>query len=271
MNQLAISNIAWDLHEEDQVLKVLHSFEVNKIEIAPTKLWSLPIDSEDPVIEGYKHQQHQKGFEIVAMQSLLFNKPELCLFTNELSREATFHYLCNMIRIANRVGAKNLVFGSPKNRIMGDLDKNNCLDTAIDFFYRLGVFAEENSVMFCIEPNPPQYGCDFITNTLEGVELVREVGHPGFRLHLDAAAMILNEESYSDSIESAMPFMAHFHISAPFLGIVSSEVNHHIEIAKALKSNGYKGCRSIEMKNGLLDRNVDSVERALDFASRTYL
>ncbi len=112
--KLSISNIAWDLSEENKVMDIMRSYNLNGIEIAPTKLWEIPIDLSDQTITDYLKKTESFGLRIVAMQSLLFNRNDLCIFADQDSREKTYEYLCGMIQLAARIGAKNLVFGSPK-------------------------------------------------------------------------------------------------------------------------------------------------------------
>ncbi|QWU15805.1 Sugar phosphate isomerase/epimerase [Paenibacillus sophorae] len=270
--KLSISNIAWEADDEEQVIKVLQSRNATGIEIAPTKKWKSPVDCTEHELNNYRVQWIDRGLEPVAMQSLLFGQPDLILFGEENSRVQLIDYLTKIIRVAGVLGTKALVFGSPKNRLAGSLSSTERLDIAISFFYELGQVALENGVVFCIEPNPSQYGCDFVTDTDQGIELVKAVNHPGFRLHLDAAAMNLNGENYYESIEKSLPYLAHFHVSEPYLGLVGSNaMEHHQSIAKALKELHYKQYISIEMKSGLLPSNVESVRRAVDFVGETYL
>lgn len=106
---------------------------------------------------------------------------------------------------------------------------------------------------------------------MEGIELVEKVNHPGFRLHLDAGAMTLNQEDIYQVIESSMPYLNHFHISDPFLDKIGSNNVDHPTMAKALRQLGYSGWVSIEMKNGLSDNgNVQNVEAALKYATEIY-
>lgn len=72
--KLSISNIAWDLSEENKVMDIMRSYNLNGIEIAPTKLWEIPIDLSDQTITDYLKKTESFGLRIVAMQSLLFNR-----------------------------------------------------------------------------------------------------------------------------------------------------------------------------------------------------
>jgi D-psicose/D-tagatose/L-ribulose 3-epimerase len=268
--KFSISNIAWEPAEDLAVMELLNQYRFDAIEIAPTKIWNPPTDIAATEVDQYRARWEGNGYPIVAMQSLLFNRSDLTIFDNDESRANLSTYLRQMIDLASSLGVKRMVFGSPKNRLVGERSANEINEIAIPFFRNLGEYAFEKGTVFCIEPNPPQYGCDYITNTAEGVELVRSVNHPGFRLHLDTAAMTLNEENYADSIELALPYTAHFHISEPFLELVQGGRSDHRTVAEVLNSISYEGYVSIEMKNNLLPSNIEAVDRALSYISSLY-
>ncbi|MNP23771.1 Xylose isomerase-like TIM barrel [compost metagenome] len=205
------------------------------------------------------------------MQSLLFGQSHLNLFSTVESRNQMLDYLSGIISLAGNLGVKTLVFGSPKNRLVGKLSYKERMEIAAPFFYQLGSFAVKNNVTLCIEPNPIHYGCDFITNTEEALGLIREVNHPGFQLHLDSGALELNDENIYTVIEHSMPYLKHFHISEPYLNLIGSGQTKHREIAIALRSLGYENWISIEMKNSVSPSNIESVERALDYTLETYV
>jgi D-psicose/D-tagatose/L-ribulose 3-epimerase len=163
-----------------------------------------------------------------------------------------------------------LVFGSPKNRQRGALALDEALEIACEFFRRLGVRAAGLGVQLCIEPNPADYGCDFIRTLREGAELVRRVDSPGFRLHADSSAMILNGEDAAVDLAAAFDCLAHFHISDPFLDPPSRHAERHRSFARQLRALGYAGYVSIEMRSGAGTSNLEAVRTALAFARRTY-
>jgi D-psicose/D-tagatose/L-ribulose 3-epimerase len=268
--KISISNIAWDAAEDDAVAALLDEFGVKGIEVAPTKVWPSPEAADDASARTYREFWGNRGVEIVAFQALLFGRPELCLFTNDKAREKTFDYLCAIIRLAEKLGARALVFGSPKNRVAGDLPASRAFDIAAEFFWRLGEVAARHNTRFCIEPNPAAYGCDFVRTAAEGLALVRRVNHPGFRLHLDAGAMTINGEDYGRVIADCFEWTAHFHVSEPNLEMVGRQGTPHRRIARTLRELGYQGWVSIEMRGGLTAPNTAAVRAALDFVTATY-
>ena len=164
-----------------------------------------------------------------------------------------------------------LVFGSPKNRQRGDMPEAEATGIAQEFFGALGDTAKEQGVRFCIEPNAPQYNCDFVTNAAAGIELVQNVANPGFGLHLDIACMSLAGDDVPASIKAAKDVMQHFHISSPMLEAVADlpDVPHRAA-AEALREIGYDKFISIEMKPGELGSNVARVADAVRFAQSVY-
>lgn len=268
--KLSISNIAWNLEDNDDITGLLNGMGVTAIEIAPTKFWDQPLECSPEAINKLKEDWRNKSINFVAMQSLLFGQSHLSLFSDNASRQAMMDYMSGIIKLAGQLEVKSLVFGSPKNRLANSLSFTKQMEIAIPFFYELGSLAIEENVVLCIEPNPRQYGCDFITNSEEGIALVEEVGHPGFQLHLDSGALTLNQEHIPFVIEKSMPYLKHFHISEPYLELIGNGNTNHKEISNVLRALGYQDWVSIEMKNNLTSSNTESVRRSLEFTQETY-
>ena len=74
------------------------------------------------------------GIEIVGMQALLFKKNEMNIFGTKKSRSMMLEYLKRICHIGNILGAKRIVFGSPKNRDRTGLNDLETENIAIDFF-----------------------------------------------------------------------------------------------------------------------------------------
>ncbi|WML41236.1 sugar phosphate isomerase/epimerase family protein [Neobacillus sp. OS1-2] len=268
---LSISNLAWKYKEDEAVKDILHELSVRAIEVAPTKIWENPFQATEKAVNQYREYWNSNGVRIAALQSLLFGRPDLVIFSDKQKRMETIEYLGKIIEIGFELGAKAFVFGSPKNRLVGGMNRTQAMDIAIDFFHHLGEKANQFNTVFCIEPNPKDYGCDFITNTEEGIELVKEVNHAGFGLHLDAGGMTLGKENIEASVEKAAQYLTHFHISEPHLNMIQQgQVNHKL-FAKVLKEIHYEGYISIEMKPGLNDSDLITVRKSLEIVQDIYL
>ena len=268
--KIAISNIAWRREEEEAVAGIMSALGIHGVEIAPSAVWPAPLAATDADIAGYRRFWESRGIEIVAMQALLFGRPDLTIFDNAATRRLTFEYLEEMIRLGGKLGAKVLVFGSPKNRKVGSVPPAEIARIAALFFSDLGCVARDHDLAFCIEPNPAAYECDFITTSTAGLELVKAVGNEGFGLHLDAGGMTLSKEAVEAAVQDAAPASRHFHASEVNLAPVGSGSVDHERFAAALRGADYNRWVSIEMRAQTERANLEQVEKSLRFVSAVY-
>jgi sugar phosphate isomerase/epimerase len=125
--------------------------------------------------------------------------------------------------------------------------------------------------MLCIEPNAPQYNCDYVTNAAEGAALVRRIGSKGIGLHLDTACMALAGDDMGEAIRENADILEHFHISAPMLDRVYDRDDvDYSSAARALRDVSYDKVISIEMRPGGQGENVARVEEAVRFVQSTF-
>jgi sugar phosphate isomerase/epimerase len=268
--KLAISNIAWDAEEDQPVFELMREAGFDGVEIAPTKVWDRPLEANEEEVSRYRRFWNERGIEVVALQALLFGRPGLQLFGSHETRTRTLAYLRGMMRLAEWLGARVLVFGAPKNRQVGERDPAEAREIAVDFFRRAGADARSHGVVLAIEPNPAAYACDFVTTSREGKELVEEVGDEGFGLHLDAAAMTLAGEDLTTALGACGGTIAHFHASEPNLGLVGSGPVDHETMASGLRRTGYSGWVSVEMRPPEGEETKSAVRRVLSFVRRVY-
>jgi len=114
--KLAVSNIAWAPEEDELAAAVLSEHGVRGIELAPTLIWPAPVEASERRARDYADGWRARGFEIVALQSLLYGRRDLQVFGAPEVREATLAFLGAICRLAGWLGAGTLVFGSPTNR-----------------------------------------------------------------------------------------------------------------------------------------------------------
>jgi len=268
--KLAISNIAWDPDEDEAVHALMQEYGVTGVEIAPTKIWETPaqVDRQDAL--DYAGTWKERGIEISSMQALLFGRPDLTIFGSAETRRSTLDYLKDIIRLGALLGAKALVFGSPKNRLVGGMPRAEAEEIACEFFHEIGVTAADYGTAFCIEPNPEDYGCDFVTTSRQGRELVSAVNHPGFCLHLDAAGMTMSHEDIGRELTDSVPGICHFHISEPGLKPVGTGSVDHAMFARVLKERGYDRWYSIEMAAQDGKDNLSVIDKSLGLVRQHY-
>ncbi len=268
--KLAISNIAWGPLEDSEMLRVLQLEHIHGVEIAPTKMWPTPLEATRRELLEYRAFWEGGGLTIVALQALLYGRPELTIFESAEQRAMTLDYLRRIIDVGAELGAGRLVFGSPRHRRVGTLSTADALSIAVPFFAELGAHSAAAGVVLCIEPNAPQYGCDFVRTTAEAEELIRLVDSPGFGLHLDAGIMTLVGDAPDESISSTRDLLRHFHVSEPELKRIGLGGVEHEGFAAALRLAGYNEWVSIEMRPPAEGSGVPQVVDAIDVARRAY-
>ncbi len=270
--KLAISNIAWDKSEDEAVYALMRRYGFTGLEVAPGRVFENPFEAPSSDIAVFLTWLSAFGIQPVAMQALLFGRPDLKIFGPAETRIQTLEYLKNVILFAQRLGIPALVFGSPKNRDTGGMERSLADMTALFFFRELAVFAARHGTSICIEPNPAVYGTDFINTTDEAAAFVKKVNNSGFALHVDTGALIMNGEDPARSAGILARRAAHIHISEPGLDPVPKDasIQMHEKISNALKKSNYAGWISIEMKKPDAAERLATIEKALSFVRDIY-
>lgn len=267
---ISISNIAWDIDEDDSIAELLVARKVLCIDVAPGKYIRTYPDFDQDRVLRIRKWWNSRGIEIIGMQGLLFGVRDAFLFENQDTRENLFTALKKSFGIAKLLGAKRLVFGSPKNRRRGSLNRGEANAIARDFFCRVGDMAHAYGVCLCIEPNPREYGCDFLVSSEEAGRLVEDIDHPSVKMQFDSGACILNGESFFDVLTRFEGFVGHAHLSEPNLVEVGSIDTNHLSVATAIKKSSYRGPLTIEMLTSKEDRLV-KIEKSLAYVQKTYV
>ncbi len=97
----------------------------------------------------------------------------------------------------------------------------------------------------CLEPLN-RFETDFINTCDQGLKMLKAVGSPALKLHLDTFHMNIEEKCQADAIRKAGKNLGHFHACGSDRGTPG---NDHIDwkpIAKALKEIRYNGDVAIE-------------------------
>ena len=241
--KLAISNIAWSAENDQQMYAFLKSEGFEGLEIAPTRIIADNPYEKLKEATDFKIQLKAKfDLNIPSLQSICFGRSEV-IFGTEEERNAIKEYIKKSIDFAKVVDCKNLVFGSPKNRIIGE----NQLDIAIAFFDELGTYAIQNNTILAVEPNPDIYGTNFLNTTKEAIDFVKKVQNKGLKVNVDLGAIIHNNEDLA-IIGENIELVNHIHISEPYLEPIIERAVHK-ELFQLLKKYNYSNYISIEMKN----------------------
>ena len=250
----SISNIAWDSDQDEEMYLFLHEIGYDGVEIAPTRLFGehpyKKIRQAKEVRERLKQDYH---LQISSMQSIWFGRQEK-LFGEEKERIVLYEYTKYAIAFANVLECKNLVFGCPRNRVIYRKEDE---ETAIEFFSKLGEYAQQNQTTLSIEANPVIYHTNFCNDTSEALKLVQKVNKEAFKVNLDLGTMIENKES-ADGIRGQITQLNHVHMSEPYLAPVRFGKLQN-DVLEFLQEEQYNKYVSIEMANA---NRLDYVKEA---------
>ena len=266
--KLAFSNIAWDPQEQLEILPILSNAGVTGIEVAPTKCWPGWIGATPEAVRGAARLFAEVGFTIPSMQAILFGRPDLKVFGSEAERMAFLSHIDDVAKIAEGLGARTLVFGSPSNRDPGDLAPDKAMNAAVSVLSAAGDICARRGAWLGIEANPAIYGCKFITRWFEAAEFVRRCNNPGIRLHLDAACTILAGDNLTEAVAETTDILAHVHISEPHLNTFGSPTVDHATFGRTLRNAGYTGWCSVEMRR--VANPVSAIRVAAELARSFY-
>jgi sugar phosphate isomerase/epimerase len=265
--KVAVSNIAWDPMELTEHLHLLAELGCEGVELAPSVIWREPVDATQDERRAVRRMVESRGLTVVALHALFYTRPDLHIFEGYEDARA---YLVKLVELAGDLGAGRVVFGSPKARSRGHRDRDECIARAATFFRECAGAAERRDVVVCVEPLSEADGCDFITNSREGLELVARVDHPHFRLHLDVKAMIGADEDFDDAFARSRPVLEHVHVGDPGLAPPGTSGYDHTRPGDALRNSGYDRFVSIEMRRGF-GPSREMIRRSVDYVRRCYL
>lgn len=189
----------------------------------------------------------ESGLEIVGLHWLFVSPPGLHVHTHDAAiRQRTADYLKALIDFAGDIGAPLMVFGSPKARTLENGDFAGAWQRMQETFRSVLPHLDARGVTLCQESLPAPE-CDFIQTAEEAARMVREIGHPRFRLMLDTKSMCAEDRLPAEIIREFCPLVAHYHANdANRRGPGFGETNF-VPIAAALKECGFSGYVSVEV------------------------
>ena len=266
--KFAASNIAWPSDKRLQAYAALAENGFEGLEIAPGLFF---FDSQDPFVPSAREHQRamaeiaSAGLSLVSMQSLLYGVEGAALFEDDAALQRLEAGMANAIRLAGRLEIPNLVFGSPKQRIIpAGMSPEKAIDRAVSVFSRIGDIAQSEGTKVAMEANPAVYGTNFLTDGEQALMFVRGVGHPAVRFILDIGAMHINDvfEQTPKLIAEAGDLLSHVHFSEPQLTPAPADAAAAATVLSALDAARYDRAVSIEMK-AVPDTPVEAMAAAV--------
>ena len=235
----------WSL--EDTCLHVAQT-GYDGLEIAPFTLEEDPRDISESDAERVGKTVREHGLEVVGLHWLFVKPAWLHLTTDDpLLRKDTLAFGQHLARICAAMQGTVMVWGSPKQRdLQDDWKYEEASARAAEILRGVAEVAHEGGVTIAMEPLG-RAETNFLNTAEETVRLIRQVDHPGLRLHLDVKAMSDEEKDIPSIIRESQSELAHFHANDPNLrGPGFGEVEFS-PIAETLHEVGYEGFVSVEV------------------------
>ncbi|MFO0913908.1 MAG: sugar phosphate isomerase/epimerase family protein [Pirellulales bacterium] len=218
------------------------------LEIAPFTLAQLASQVSAAERANVLRTAQQHDLEIIGLHWLLAKTEGLGLTSADPDiRRRTSDYLIELAQLCHDLGGHIMVLGSPQQRNLppgmshdqGMAHAAMVIDPIIEDLERL-------DVTLALEPLGPQEG-NFLLTADSGVELIRHLGSPFVRLHLDVKAMSSERLAIDENIRRHAPWMVHFHANDPNRqGPGMGDVDF-APIFQALLDVGYDGWVSVEV------------------------
>lgn len=189
------------------------------------------------------------GLRVVGLHWLFVGPSGLHMTTpDDPTFDETRDYLKVLIDLCGDLGGQVLVIGSPGQRSLVDgQTPDGAWKRAVSLFSSVLAVAQDRKVTLCLEPLSP-VETDFINTVAEGMQMVRELNHPCFKVHLDVKAMASENRAISSIIRSVQAEdIGHFHVNDPNLYGPGMGDLDYAPIATAVDEIGWDHWVSVEV------------------------
>ena len=189
--RICVSNIIWKKGERDFVafLDSLTTLGVNNIELALSCIWEQPVSASDYKLKWLQSELNARNMRVISLHSLTHSTPGLELFESHSSRLKLLHHMEAYCKIAQKLGCKNLVFGSPNSRKLHSCSKNEADEIFVRVLEKIDKFS--NGLQFNIEPLSKDW-CEYLNSFEECADIIRPHEFSNIFIQLDARTFLEN-------------------------------------------------------------------------------
>ena len=197
----------------------------------------------------------------------MYGEEDLNIFKKQDS-EKILNHLKKVIKIAKFFDATNLIFGSPKNRNFIQKGKEQNLKIAEEFFCNVSNVMNSFNCVLSIEPNPKIYGSDFIINTIECIDFIKDMNRKNLKVHIDIGSSKINNENLENTFNKNADLINSIHISEPNLEIIHDK-EYHLICSKLIKKYLPNTVLSIEIAEKNI-MNLQELEKNIILIKEIY-
>jgi len=168
------------------------------------------------------------------------------------------------IDLAKTLGAKIIIFGSPRNRKTFKKGKYMLDKIGLNMFKKIASYTNKRKIIFCLEANPKIYKAGYLNYTRDVISIVKKINNRYLKVNLDLSTIISNKENIKKIIKENISIIAHAQISAPYLLDILKYKKKIKELIKLLRLNNYKKNISIEMTKPKKN-SYKQIEKSIDY------
>jgi sugar phosphate isomerase/epimerase len=249
MIKLGICNELFEGWDFARICQCVKACGYDGLEIAPFTLAPRITDLGPERRSEIRSIVADHGLETIGLHWLLARTEGFYLTTPEPAvRRATGDYLIALAEATRDLGGSLMVLGSPKHRdLLPGVTDLAASGYAVDVFDRIMPAIGAAGVDLCLEPLA-RSETNFLNTCAQAMEIVRQVGHPHFKLHMDVKAQSgEGDTTVPDLIRRFGSAAGHFHaqdvnLRGPGMGAVDFD-----PIMKALVDARYDRWVSVEV------------------------
>lgn len=214
----------------EPLLEILKKHQIKYIEIPISKFFPRYHMSINKI---NKFKKILKKYDIkISSAQAIFYKKNLNILSEKDETKVIVH-LKKIIFFCKKLKIKNIIFGSPANRIRNNINPDDADKIFNKILKRVSGDLKKNNVNFCIEPNSKFYNCDYINNTKQALKFVKRNDIKNVYINFDTGNALLEDDKVEvKKIEKK--YFKNFQISEKNLKELGNNYKRHVKLLKKL-------------------------------------
>jgi sugar phosphate isomerase/epimerase len=252
--KLAYSTNAFKRYPLNEAIRMIAEIGYEGIELLCDSPHAYPPTFQDKDIHSFKNQ-------IAKFRLVISNLNAFTLYSisdvyhpswiedDKVSRELRITHTINCIRLAKKIGAKNLST-EPGGPLMGKKTNMKYLEKLfMEGLNRVVPIAEEENIKILIEPEPNL----LLENSNQFLNFIKNFSTDNVGLNFDIGHFYCVREDPTEIIYKLSEYIEHFHLA----DIASNRIHNHLipgegsinfrSVFKAIEGIGYKGFVTVEL------------------------
>ena len=266
--KFAASTYALPAVDHRDLLPCLRQLGLTGLEVVPSRTWSnvgKGLTGRD--VTSYRYSVDQAGMEVIGLDGLLDDHPELGLFKDLETSARTADFLVELSTICRDLGGRTLILGGVRRR--ATLSPEAAWTACRSFLEQLLPRIETHGTVLCFSPLAPN-DADFCNTARECRMLVNHLDHPSFGLHLSAASQAANSDTGHTPFSAVRDRLEHFHADEPGMTTLgASGVVDHGDCRRHLAAISYR--KWVTLKQRVTDDPFDGLENGARYLAARYL